>query len=469
MINRVLIRAKVIQALYATILTQSEFTLQSLPDNPTKEKRFAYSLYMDTLAIFAKLSESIKQKGGKKTLETTAFITRLKRDDKIKAALNKLTTADSAALNVVNSLATAISESGLYRNYIKKDDSINSSMEFWRHVAKYILPVSEEFNSFISKRPDYSLRGVDRFYEMLEETFRNFMASNEGDRNFDGQLVRSLDKARELYFRLLWLPVELTNLREQQVDNARHKYIVTEEDINPNMRLIDNELVASIRNNAEVNDYISEHHIDWNSENFREMEGLLRDVMNSDIYKEYLSLSSTNAETDANFWRDIFRAVILQNPDFLEMMENKSVFWNDDLEIIGDFVIKTFRRFAQFIPGEEGSENPVLPMFKTADDARFGEELFKLTMENKELYRTWIDEALNNESWDSERLAFMDVIILSTALAEIMNFPKIPVNVSVNEYIELAKSYSSAKSGIFVNGILGAIIKKLREDGSLMK
>ena len=169
-------------------------------------------------------------------------------------------------------------------------------------------------------------------------------------------------------------------------------------------------------------------------------------------------------QDDCDFWRTVYRRLILPNPDFLETLEDKSVFWNDDIDIIGTFVVKTIRRI------EEGEgQNSVLDKFKDEEDARFGGELIKAVLKNKDTYRGYIDRCLDQSLWESERLAFMDVVIMETALAEIMNFPKITLTVSLNEYIEIAKSYSTAKSGAFVNGILGDIVVKLQEEGLLFK
>ena len=145
-------------------------------------------------------------------------------------------------------------------------------------------------------------------------------------------------------------------------------------------------------------------------------------------------------------------------------MESKSVFWNDDIDIMTEFAIKTYRRF------EEGmGQNALLAMYKDDDDRAFGLDLFRAVVNNKEQYRAVIDECLDTKIWETERLAYMDVIILETAIAEMLNFPSIPLKVTINEYIEMAKSYSTNKSGMFVNGLLGVIVAKLRREGKLLK
>ena len=191
---------------------------------------------------------------------------------------------------------------------------------------------------------------------------------------------------------------------------------------------------------------------------------MLRTIKESDIYYDYMNFPATDYHTDCEFWRNVFRYIILNDPDFLEAIEDKSVFWNDDLEIIGTFLLKTIRRF-----DSENHENAVLPKFKDDEDERFGAELFSAAVRNRDKYREYVDRFVNSDSWDSERLAFMDVVILITCFAEILNFPKIPTAASINEYIEIAKAYSTPKSAAFINGILASAIDMLRQDGVLTK
>ena len=162
-------------------------------------------------------------------------------------------------------------------------------------------------------------------------------------------------------------------------------------------------------------------------------------------------------------WRNFLRYVVFPSDDLNEALEGKSVYWNDDIDTIGTFVLKTIRRF------EEGENSPLLPQFKDDEDSRFGRELFNEVLKHKDEYNAIIEEALNKDSWDTDRLAFMDTVIARTALAELLNFPKIPVSVTINEYIEIAKAYSTPKSSFFLNGLLGAAVTNLRKQGKLLK
>ncbi|MDE7180574.1 MAG: transcription antitermination protein NusB, partial [Muribaculaceae bacterium] len=223
-------------------------------------------------------------------------------------------------------------------------------------------------------------------------------------------------------------------------------------------------MVKALRENEEISSYIGNNKFSWFKEEPVLMRNLLTTIKESDVYKAYMEAPSVTPYDDAELWRQLYKRVVLENPSFLEMLEEKSVFWNDDLEIVSTFVLKAFRRI-----GEGDTTHAVLEKFKDEEDARFGSDLLRYLYRNKDVYRRYIDESLVGGNWDKDRIAFMDIVVLETALAEILNFPKIPLKVSVNEYIELAKSYSTAKSGQFVHGVLGNIIDRLQQEGMLYK
>ena len=193
------------------------------------------------------------------------------------------------------------------------------------------------------------------------------------------------------------------------------------------------------------------------------MHLLLSKITESDIYNEYMSRPDTDYRIDTEFWREILKKIIIDNDDFAEFLETKSLYWNADLDIINTFVLKTMRRWA------EGQEHKLLPMYKDKEDEQFADKLFDDVVKNQDKYNSLIDKFVNTDSWDADRIAFMDRVILLTALSEVMNFPKIPTSVTLNEYIELAKQYSTNRSGVFVNGILDAIIKHLKKEKLIVK
>lgn len=466
MINRVLIRIKVVQILYSYLLVEKQFSFESSPSNPTKEKRFAYSLYLDMLVLMQRIAHNIVKRGGYEPLADTRFIKRIDSDEQLRSLTARYRIHDFPFNNLVSALSDTIKESGVYKNFLKERDAngYDSQEDIWRHIFDLFIIDNPQVNAIISTRENYSLRGVDRMRDMMAATFTNFMQSQDNIGDALASLRKSLDRARELYFRLLLLPVELTHLENQILDENRHKYLITEQDLNPDMKFVENAFAVELGNNEAFNEYVDTNKLSWLVEDRPMLESLLRSIKESQIYADYMADPVSTLKGDCEFWREIYKKVIFCNPTFLEALEDRSVFWNDDIDIMGTFVLKTVRRI------EEGDNaGAILHKFKDDEDAVFGPELIRAVLANKDTYRGYIDNVLHNNSWDRDRLAFMDVVILETAIAEILNFAKIPLSVSINEYIEIAKSYSTPKSGSFVNGILGGVVNNLRQEGKLLK
>ena len=276
-------------------------------------------------------------------------------------------------------------------------------------------------------------------------------------------LDASLSKTYELYHYLMRLPVELTHMQEMRLDEARNKYLPSEEELNPNMKFVNNRLVAELAGNEQLQQYAQEHTVTWNDDPI--LERLVLDkILKSEVYQEYMSSQENSMADDSLLWQHLIKQVILPDENMVDAIEQRSLYWTeDDIDLMSQFVCKTFRRIA------EGAEDAILPMFKDEEDGDFGKELFSATVtqmpENNEI----IDNLVEESRWDKDRIVLMDRIIMCAALAELRTFEKIPVAVTLNEYIELAKNFSTAASGKFVNGILNNAVKQLRKDGKLFK
>lgn len=451
--------------MYSFLLVEKPFILESQPSAPTKEKRFAFGLYLDMNYLLLRIADSIKGQHSSYPLKRSRYIRKLESQDQMKVLRSQYADDSFPFESLVEELSKNISQSLLYREYIKGGTDEIVKDKFWQNVFNTIILPDTDLNKLIENRKDYSLSGVDRMKSMMDETFRQFYTTGEGLSEALNTLTLSMNKARELYLRLLALPVELTSLRMEQLETNRKKLLATAEDLNPNMKFVDNILPAKIAADPKFLMNVEEKKISWLSEDKELLQQLLTAIMNSEIYKKYINDVSSSHENDIYFWREIFNEVILNDVNFLEYLENKSVFWNDDLEIIMTFLQKTFKNYEKLSEGKSA----VLPMYKDEEDANFGAELFRYVIKEKDYYKSLIEEGLSGDKWDADRLAFMDVVITMTALAEILHYPKIPITVSINEYIEIAKSYSSEKSGSFVHGLLGKIIARLKEKGDLKK
>ena len=473
MINRVLIRIKVIQILYSYLLTQSDFHIESAPESESRDKRYAYSLYLDLLLLILRISGfrlagSEKLVGAisdNKYLSAGKMVRSLFSDVNVRSVIFRRAANSEAFTDAALAIYSKITQSGAYRSYIRtKDLSMKDDVAFWVVIIRTIMEKSPELTEAARKNPDYTIAGYEHAFKMLISTFEGFSDTRTMFIEARNSLERSLDKARELYFALLLLPIELTRLQARRLDNARHKYLPSPEDLNPDTRFIDNTFVANLEESPEMKEYLKNNPISWDNGS-ETLKLLLDKVLQSDIYADYMAAPGVSYADDCEFWRSIIKNVILPSDILAEAIESESVYWNDDLDIIGTFVIKTIKRAS----ADPASPITLLPKFKDDEDARFGGELFVDTVENYGTYRSYIDKFINEKQWDPERLAFMDVIIMCTAISELLNFPSIPVPVTMNEYIEIANCYSTSKSGQFINGILFSVINYLKKEGKLLK
>ncbi len=473
MINRVLIRIKVVQMLYSYLLTQSNFNIEPAPESVSRDKKFAYTTYVNLLLMILKLAgakvtykeRAIPGVGDNKYFSASRTIKILASDSQIKELAAKY--ADD-----VESLSTAISsiydqtvKSSAYRSYIRqKNISISEDVEFWITIIKTIVEKNPEFVSILRNMPEFTNAGFEQGIAMALNTLKKLGDTRGMFIDAKNSLSKSLDKAYELYHSLLLLPIELTHLQEIRLDNARNKFLATHEDLNPSTRFVDNALVKILEQDKGLEAFVKENPISWN-DNPILLKSLLDKILQSQIYADYMAATECGVKEDCDFWRAIYKQIILPSDEIAEALEAQSVYWNDDIDTIGTFVLKTFKRAASATPGTTVS----LPKFKDEEDARFGSELFVTTVEHYDEYRGYIDSFVDTRQWDSERLAFMDVVIMCTAISELLNYPAIPIPVTMNEYIEIANCYSTPRSGQFINGVLFSIINHLKSEGKLLK
>ena len=286
-----------------------------------------------------------------------------------------------------------------------------------------------------------------------------------GGKNLDTaekELFFSLAKSYDMYNYLLLLMVEIKRQADKKLNAAKSKLLPTAEELYPNRKFVDNRFIAQLEINTQLLQFAETQKKTWDNEP-EFIKGLCEKIMDSDIYKEYMAAETSSYEEDREVWRKIYKKIIFNNADLDQVLEDQSLYWNDDKEIVDTFVLKTIKRFDE----KNGSEQELLPEFKDEDDKDFARRLFRRTILNADYYRHLISE--NTRNWDLDRVAFMDVIIMQIALAELLSFPNIPISVSLNEYVEIAKLYSTPKSGAFINGTLDGIVKILQKDNKLTK
>jgi N utilization substance protein B len=298
--------------------------------------------------------------------------------------------------------------------------------------------------------------------KVLQIVFAFYQTGNSDLKVAENELKLSIRRSYDLYHYFLSLIVEVTRMYERMIDAKKSKFRPSEEEMNPDVRLLNNRLTLQVNKNEALLKYNKEHGISWvNDADF--IKKILDLILKSDIYAKYIGNEDDSFETDREFWRLVFKRLISNNPFVEDYLEEKSIYWNEDIDIIESFVIKTIKRFDKQL----GSKNELMPMFSNNSDYEFVIKLFRQTLLHGDEYRALIDKHTNN--WESERLANMDIVIMQVAIAELLNFPSIPITVTLNEYIDAAKYYSTPKSGSFVNGILDSIVAELKKENKLLK
>ncbi len=298
-----------------------------------------------------------------------------------------------------------------------------------------------------------------RVVQLVYSWYQN---TNKDLRNSEKELMFGLQKSYDLYYYMLQLMLEITKTYENRIETKKNKFLPTEEDMNPNTHLLENKFMLQLSENKQLLKYLTERPLSW-SNNDAFIKNLLDIILDSNIYKSYSLIESPTYDQDREFWRKTFKQYIYVNEDLDDLLEDESIYWNDDIEIVQSFVLKTIKRFSE----DRGADQPLLPMFKDQEDKDYALKLLHETLLNEKKYRDLIDS--HTDKWDFERIALMDLIIMQIALAEIFTFESIPTSVSLNEYIEIAKSYSTPKSSIFINGILAAIVENIKNENLIFK
>ena len=230
----------------------------------------------------------------------------------------------------------------------------------------------------------------------------------------------------------------------------------------PSQRFAYNKFAVQLEENKQLLEFQETQKQTW-QDDIESVRKLCDQIEQSQIYKDYMAAPDESYEADREIWRKIYRTLIQDNDDLDATLEEKSLYWNDDKEIVDTFVLKTIKRFDP----QNNSNQELLPEYKDMEDKEFACKLFRATILNANTYQHYMSEASRN--WDFSRLAYMDVVIMQIAIAEMLTFPNIPISVTINEYVDLAKLYSTPKSGGYINGMLDGIARHLIHSGKMMK
>jgi N utilization substance protein B len=473
MINRILIRVKVVQMLYSYLLTRSEFRIDPAPESSSQDKKFAYAVYLDLLLLILEASGINTRQGAQSSnivvtdpkLANSKLARALASDSEVRRTIFKGNSDIDALRPLAQHVHDIITASSAFKVFSRRRKTdLGDEVDMLSAIIDTHIANDDKIIAAFRALPGYTNNGFKAGIAALNATFRSYYGASAGYANACNALEDSLDKAYELYHSMLVLMIEITKEQERRIENARAKYLASSEERNPNMRFAENQFIAKLKTCSDLNEYLKISPISWETD-IALVNSLLDKITSSKIYEDYMSAPATNFTADCDFWRSVLKNIVFPSDDLADALEEKSVYWNDDLQIIGTFVMKTIKQSAN----TPEKEIKLLPQYKDDEDARFGNELFTDAIKNRETYRSYIDRLINVGNWDPERIAFMDIVIMTTAISELINYPAIPLAVTMNEYVEIANTYSSAKSGQFINGILYNVVNILREEGKTNK
>ena len=276
------------------------------------------------------------------------------------------------------------------------------------------------------------------------------------------ELMFSIGKSYDLYHYLLLLVLEVADIATEKIDQALQKRMPSHEDLNPKKRFIDNQVISQLRRNIEFKSYISSKKLSWvNNSHIPRL--LYSKMIVWEAYEEYMKAENNNYLSDKKFITRLITELFSTSEDLCSNLEEQSIYWNDDMEYISSMVEKTIKKFK----ADSGEKTLLMPLFRNDEDEEFVKILFRKAILHSKKCSELIDK--NSTNWEVDRIALMDILVMQLAITEILEFPEIPVKVTLNEYIEIAKYYCTSKSSTFVNGILDNIVKEIRDEGLFNK
>lgn len=301
--------------------------------------------------------------------------------------------------------------------------------------------------------------------KVVQIAYEHFINKNENVEAAERELIHSLRKSYELYHYLLMILVDLHRVAERQVEAQiqRWKRLGSEVGEEPSTRFVNNPFILQLEANLQLKQYCDNESMRWMDQESYLLR-IYNSLRNSDLYKEYMKKSEVTYADHRQLWYDIYLTYVCNNEFIDSLLEDKNIYWNDDKHLIDSFVLKTIEHFRE----NSDEEHLLLPDFRSDADRQFAVLLLNCSIKGKTGYENIIRRHLS-KGWDFDRISSMDNVIMQVALAEILNFEDIPLWVTINEFIEIAKYYSSPTSGSYVNGMLDSMSKTLIKEGLITK
>ncbi len=295
--------------------------------------------------------------------------------------------------------------------------------------------------------------------KVMQALYSYFQHEKADMKQFEKEMFKSLDKIFELYLSILGLVSDIHHVALVIIDENKNKRLPTQQDLDPNLKFVNNSLLQGISENKELKAQLEKRKISWQND-FDVVRKLFVEIREGESYKKYMASQDTSAAEDRDFVISIITDHLSENEVLTSLFEDKNIHWADDTFVAFNSVIRNFEDFT--------GEFKLSPLLKDEkDDMEFMSELFKKTI----MYRQQFEEMIgrHTQNWEVERIANMDMLLMQMALAEIMYIPNVPVKASLNEYIDISKEYSTPNSKVFVNGVLDKIIAELKRDNKINK
>ena len=295
----------------------------------------------------------------------------------------------------------------------------------------------------------------------VQLTYAYFQNGYHNIENAEKEFLFSLSKAYHLYNTLLLLVVAVTKMARKRYDVAAAR-ADREGQERPSDRFAFNKFATQLEENTMLRTFVEEQRNVWDDK-VEFVKNLFLRIEESEMYQEFMASDDDSYDAHRELWRKIYKFFVEDNEDLNALLEEESLYWNDDKEIVDSFVLKTIKRFDE----KNGKNQELLPEYTDVEDREYARRLFRAAILNSDQYQRYMTEASRN--WDFSRLAYMDVVIMQLAIAEMLTFPAIPVSVTLNEYVELAKEYSTGRSAGYINGMLDTIARHLINTNKMHK
>ncbi len=297
--------------------------------------------------------------------------------------------------------------------------------------------------------------------KVVQLTYAYYQNGNKNIDTAEKELFFSLSKAYDLYNYLLLLIVDITREERHRIEIATQRAQREGTEV-PSQKFVYNKFAVQLEENKMLNEFVESQKLTW-TDDIEFVRKICNQIESSEDYKDYMNAGETDYETDRELWRKLYKLFILNNSDLDSLLEEKSLYWNDDKEVVDTFVLKTIKRFE----ADNKNKQELLPEYDDEEDKDFARKLFRATILNADQYQHYLSDASRN--WDFSRLAYMDIVIMQIAIAEMLTFPNIPASVTINEFVDLAKLYSTSRSGGYINGMLDSIAHFFVDNGMMMK